>query len=158
MIGHRMGTLVHRSFLLWRFISSWRGTWGCASQTQHTKLTPGWALIWVNFEPMWEIQPKVGGERSFMSGCSLPSLWYHAGRTARKDSCSVCTYYIKIVVVLSFHCFSDEVVVKLISSFFEQNTKEMQHSFRKSTVILNKIMWIVQNAFSLGRREWAYSA
>ena len=34
----------------------------------HTKLAPGWALIQVNFDPMQEIGPKVGGGRSFVSG------------------------------------------------------------------------------------------
>ena len=40
-------------------------TWGCAAQTpwvysiSHVKLTPGWALIWVNFDPIQEIGPKV---------------------------------------------------------------------------------------------------
>ena len=32
----------------------------------HAKLTPGWALIQVNFDPIQEIGPKVG--RSFVSG------------------------------------------------------------------------------------------
>ena len=31
---------------------------GCASQT-HTKLTPGWALIQINFDPMQEIGPRA---------------------------------------------------------------------------------------------------
>ena len=34
----------------------------------HAKLTPGWALIQVNFDPMQEIGPKVGDGRSFVSG------------------------------------------------------------------------------------------
>ena len=34
----------------------------------HMKLAPGWALIQVNFDPIQEIGPKVGGGRSFMSG------------------------------------------------------------------------------------------
>ena len=33
----------------------------------HTKLTPGWALIRVNFDPNQKIGPKVGGGRSFVS-------------------------------------------------------------------------------------------
>ena len=36
----------------------------------HTKLAPGWALIQVNFDPIQEIGPKVGGGRSFAR------LWY----------------------------------------------------------------------------------
>ena len=31
----------------------------------HMKLTPGWALFRVNFDPIQEIEPKVGGGRSF---------------------------------------------------------------------------------------------
>ena len=33
--------------------------------------TPGWALISVNFGPMQEIGPQVGGKHSFMSGHSF---------------------------------------------------------------------------------------
>ena len=31
----------------------------------HAKLTPGWALIQVNFDPIQEIGPKVGGGHFF---------------------------------------------------------------------------------------------
>ena len=31
----------------------------------HAKLAPGWVLIQVNIDPIWEVEPKVGG------GCSL---------------------------------------------------------------------------------------
>ena len=34
----------------------------------YAKLAPGWALIQVNFDPIQEIRPKVGGRRSFVSG------------------------------------------------------------------------------------------
>ena len=34
----------------------------------HAKLAPGWALIRVNFDPIQEIGPKVGGGHSFVSG------------------------------------------------------------------------------------------
>ena len=34
----------------------------------HVKLSPGWALIQVNFDPIQEIGPKVGGGHSFVSG------------------------------------------------------------------------------------------
>ena len=37
----------------------------------HTKVAPGWKLIWVNFDPMEEIGPKVGGGCTFMSGPSI---------------------------------------------------------------------------------------
>ena len=40
------------------------------------KLTPGWALIRVNFDPIKEIGPKVGDGRSFVSGCSFTRLRY----------------------------------------------------------------------------------
>ena len=33
----------------------------------HEKLAPGWVLIQVNFDPIQEIGPKVGGGHSFMS-------------------------------------------------------------------------------------------
>ena len=43
--------------------------WLCFSNfirfISHAELTPGWALIWVNFDPIREIGPKVGGGRSF---------------------------------------------------------------------------------------------
>ena len=56
-----------RKFLTSDMCSAWR----FASQTpqvhsvSHVKLAPGWALIWVNFDPIQEIGWKVGG------GCSL---------------------------------------------------------------------------------------
>ena len=31
----------------------------------HMKLGPGWALLRVNFDPIQEIEPKVGGGCSF---------------------------------------------------------------------------------------------
>ena len=34
----------------------------------HAKFAPGWALNQVNFDPIQEIGPKVGGDRSFVSG------------------------------------------------------------------------------------------
>ena len=34
----------------------------------HANLAPGWALIQVNFDPIQEIGPKLGGGCSFMSG------------------------------------------------------------------------------------------
>ena len=34
----------------------------------HAKLSSGWALIQVNFDPIQEIGPKVGSGRSFVSG------------------------------------------------------------------------------------------
>ena len=37
----------------------------------YAKLAPGWALIRVNFDPIQEIGPKVGGGHSFMSGSSF---------------------------------------------------------------------------------------
>ena len=42
----------------------------------HVKVTPGWALILINFDLMREIEPKVGGECSFVSGRSFPRLQY----------------------------------------------------------------------------------
>ena len=42
----------------------------------HAKLSPGWALIQVNFDPIQEIGPKVGGGRSFVSGPSFARLRY----------------------------------------------------------------------------------
>ena len=36
----------------------------------HVKLAPGWTLIKVNFDPILEIGPKVGGGHSFKGGCS----------------------------------------------------------------------------------------
>ena len=42
---------------------------GCASKL-HAKLTPGWVLIQVNFDPIQEKGPEVGSVHSF------PRLWY----------------------------------------------------------------------------------
>ena len=42
----------------------------------YAKRAPGWTLIWVNFDPMQEIGPKVGGGYSFMSGRSFARLQY----------------------------------------------------------------------------------
>ena len=42
----------------------------------HAKLTPGWALIQVNFDPMQEIGPKVGDGRFFVSGPFFARLQY----------------------------------------------------------------------------------
>ena len=42
----------------------------------NAKLTPGWALIQVNFDPIQEIGPKVGGGRSFVSGPFFARLRY----------------------------------------------------------------------------------
>ena len=39
---------------------------GCASETPCE--APGWALIQINFDPMQEIGPKVGGGCSFVNG------------------------------------------------------------------------------------------
>ena len=36
----------------------------------------GWVLIWVNFDPIQEIEPKVGGGLSFKSGHSFVRLRY----------------------------------------------------------------------------------
>ena len=42
----------------------------------HAKLAPGWALIQVNFDPIQELGPKVGGGHSFMSGPFFTRLRY----------------------------------------------------------------------------------
>ena len=42
----------------------------------HAKLAPRWALIRVNFDPIQEIGPKVGGGRSFVSGPFFARLRY----------------------------------------------------------------------------------
>ena len=40
------------------------------------KLAPGWALIQVNFDPIQQIRPKVGGGHSFVSGPFFARLRY----------------------------------------------------------------------------------
>ena len=42
----------------------------------HVKLAPGWVFIRVNFDPIQEIGPKVGGGRSFVSGPFFARLRY----------------------------------------------------------------------------------
>ena len=42
----------------------------------YAKLALGWALIRVNFDPIQEIGPKVGGGRSFEGGRSFTRLRY----------------------------------------------------------------------------------
>ena len=42
----------------------------------HVKLALGWALIQINFHPIQEIGPKVGGGRSFVNGPFFARLRY----------------------------------------------------------------------------------
>ena len=42
----------------------------------HMKLTPGWVLIQVKFDPIQENGPKVGGGHSFVNGHSFMRLRY----------------------------------------------------------------------------------
>ena len=42
----------------------------------HVKLAPGWALIQVNFDPIQEIGPNIGGGRSCVSGPFFARLQY----------------------------------------------------------------------------------
>ena len=42
----------------------------------HTKLSPGWALTRINFDPIQEIGQKVGGGHSFVSGPFFARLQY----------------------------------------------------------------------------------
>ena len=42
----------------------------------HAKLTPGWVVIRVNFDPIQEIGPKLGGGRFFVSGPFFARLRY----------------------------------------------------------------------------------
>ena len=42
----------------------------------HVKLAPGWVLIRVNFDPIQEIGPKVGGGHSFVGGPFFARLQY----------------------------------------------------------------------------------
>ena len=42
----------------------------------HAKLAPGWALIQINFHPIQEIGPKVGGGRSFVNRPFFARLRY----------------------------------------------------------------------------------
>ena len=42
----------------------------------HAKFAPEWVLIRVNFDPIQEIGPKVGGGRSFVKGPYFTKLWY----------------------------------------------------------------------------------
>ena len=41
----------------------------------HAKLPPGWALIRVNFDPIQENGPKVGGGRSFVRLYGILPVW-----------------------------------------------------------------------------------
>ena len=42
----------------------------------HANLSPGWALIRVNLDPIQEIGPKVEGGHSFVSGAFFARLRY----------------------------------------------------------------------------------
>ena len=42
----------------------------------HVRLTPGWMLIWVSFDPIQKIGPKVGDMCSFKGWRSFVRLWY----------------------------------------------------------------------------------
>ena len=48
----------------------------------HAKLTPGWVLIRVNFDPIQEIGQKVGGGRSSVSGPFFVRLRYRQVNTS----------------------------------------------------------------------------
>ena len=64
------------SNLWWSIIQSlYYSTWGCASQTPH-KLAHGWALIQVNFDPIPEVGPKVGGGHTYARGRFIVRLQY----------------------------------------------------------------------------------
>ena len=53
----------------------------------HTKLTLGWVLIRVNFDPIWEIRPKVRG------GCPFTRLRYsHLTPTLFSPAVCLCSY------------------------------------------------------------------
>ena len=67
MVHIALVTSVLSCNLQWSFLPPMHGAYGYAFQTQqvhsisHTKLTPGWVLIQVNFDPIQEIGLKVGG-------------------------------------------------------------------------------------------------
>ena len=58
----------------------------------NAKLAPGWALIQVNFDPIQEIGPKVGGGRSFVSGPFFARLRYFVVNAVdeSKVCCKIC--------------------------------------------------------------------
>ena len=62
--------------ITWRFLCQICTALEAVLLKLHVKLTPGWALIQVNFDPIKEIEPKVRGGRSFVSGCSFARLRY----------------------------------------------------------------------------------
>ena len=66
----------HRWSITWRFLCQICTALEAVLLKLHVKLTPGWALIQVNFDPIKEIEPKVRGGRSFVSGCSFARLRY----------------------------------------------------------------------------------
>ena len=55
--------------------SDTHSAWGWAFQTPHTKLTPGWAFIRVNLDPIQEIGPKVADGHCVACG----TLWWDYG-------------------------------------------------------------------------------
>ena len=61
----------------------------------HAKLAPGWALIQVNFDPIQEIGPKVGGGHSFVSEPSFVSGPSFARLLCLQEE--VCMFYWKIM-------------------------------------------------------------
>ena len=63
-------------FITQRFLSEIRIALEAVLLKLHVKLAPGWALIRVNFDPIQEIGPKVGGGRSFVSGPFFARLRY----------------------------------------------------------------------------------
>ena len=56
----------------------------------NAKLAPGWALIRVNFDPIQESGPKVGGGRPFVSGPFSVRLVMNLAVTTQLRVCVYC--------------------------------------------------------------------
>ena len=151
--------------------------WSFASQTPRVhsvsdaKLAPGCALIWVNFDPMQKIGPKVGGGRSFEGRCSFVRLceW---GCTASifhspKPTSMACIYVREYV----YNACARQTVYtcgKLLSNFATNDVSSPTHFSWKQFALLSSmhnwfpccLLWIpkqrgcsVHLHFTLGRGE-----
>ena len=79
------------------------------------KLALGWTLIQVNFDPIQEIGPKVGGGHAFVSVGSYTRLYGVITLIQRNNTDRVRTYYWPSLVTHKSHSFIHKYrVVKFI--------------------------------------------
>ena len=91
-----------------------------AYSIHHAKLTPGWALIRAKFDPIQEIEPKVG------DGHSLTRLWYirESMDTLCRDGADVqhVQYFKQKLCNLTTNMLKAYLIVQFVSAFMISKT------------------------------------